>query len=349
MMKKIICNKCCNEWLVSKDVLNELTVCPFCCTSIVHNSSIDDVNTLDEAIYLAYQVNDGELFNNSIRLMGYLTDIVPQLKKEIHIFFKAFNDQYLRALKSICEENDRNTIKFELNKLKMAFINEEGLSEEWSNQIYDWCFNAITYSDKHNLFNVDIEDVSLTNLLRNEESTKNKSKLYGEIDRMSLCKQSESKNVENRHHQIACKSINTEMILIDGKQYDYDSAISLLTEMAQNRDVNIYNSIGELCYAKKKYRRAWKWFSKSAERNDKLGLFYLGLFYLYGFHVATNEKMAIKSFEKSARQGLKEAALMLESIYKSKRNREKSEHYKDLADNLNETENILFQLPTKLF
>lgn len=114
-----------------------------------------------------------------------------------------------------------------------------------------------------------------------------------------------------------------------------DDALEQYRQAANYGYVPAFNLIAEIYYLKKNYKKAWKWYLKSAEANDSIGQYYVGYFYQEGLHVQKNAHLAVKYYEKSAGQGLAQAVLAIADCYKLgigyKKDVKKSMEYLKLA------------------
>lgn len=143
-MKQLKCLACGKEWYVDDLELNFVMTCPFCSTMIRHKDSIGEINTLGKAIYKAISDQGLDMLANVGKVSGYLLDIVPDLKKEIRIFNKTFDHEYITLLRTAFEK-ESNDIVLILSKLKRLFMEEEGLSESWADMLCENCQMAILY------------------------------------------------------------------------------------------------------------------------------------------------------------------------------------------------------------
>lgn len=141
---------------------------------------------------------------------------------------------------------------------------------------------------------------------------------------------------QNSYDSDACRSLleTAERCRSDNR---LDDALEQYRKAANYGYVPAYNSIAEIYYLKRNYKKAWKWYLKSAEANDSIGQYYVGFFYQEGLHVPKNEHLAVKYYEKSAGQGLMQAVLAIADCYKLgtgyKKDVKKSmEHLKLAAD-----------------
>lgn len=143
-MKQIICKKCMKKWYVDNGEENLVMTCPFCSASAREEQSITEVDTLAKAIFKAVYEHGTEMLTSLGRISGYLFDMVPDLKKEIRIFSKAFNNDYI-ALFREAFDLDIDSVKLIMKKFRRFFIEEEGLSDYWADLLCENCFQAIIY------------------------------------------------------------------------------------------------------------------------------------------------------------------------------------------------------------
>lgn len=162
-MKQLKCQKCSKIWYVDDTELNNINFCPYCSTPIRRKGSIGTIDTLGKAIYSAISVGGLDLLTSGEKISGYLLDLVPELKKEIRIFTKTFDSEYMPLYRNAFEQSDHN-IEITMNKLKSAFVEEEGLSDTWANMLCDNCQMAISYYKGRGLpdvFSCQIQDVPI--------------------------------------------------------------------------------------------------------------------------------------------------------------------------------------------
>lgn len=144
-MKKLKCRECSEIWYVDESDLDKLSVCPFCVVPIWEQKVITEFDTLDKAIYGAIKNMGIDIFQNHRQLSGYLMDMAPNLKKEIRIFTKTINEEYMVYVKNAFEQDERNA-EIAINKLKNLFIEDEGLSEKWADMLCESLFGAVLYA-----------------------------------------------------------------------------------------------------------------------------------------------------------------------------------------------------------
>lgn len=162
-MKQLKCLKCSKIWYVDDVELNSVNTCPFCSSPIRCKGTIGNIDTLGKAIYQAISTGGLDLLTSSERISGYLLDLLPDQKKEIRIFTKTFDDDYLTMYRNAFEQTE-NDIEVTMNKLRSVFVEEEGLSDTWANMLCENCQMAISYYQGQGLPDVlfcQIQDVTI--------------------------------------------------------------------------------------------------------------------------------------------------------------------------------------------
>ena len=162
-MKQLKCLKCGKIWYVDDAKLNFVNTCPFCSSQIRFKGTIGTIDTLGKAIYQAISTGGLDLLTSNERISGYLLDLLPDQKKEIRIFTKTFDDDYLSMYRNAFEQTE-NDIEATMNKLKSVFIEEEGLSDIWANMLCENCQMAIAYYQGRGITDVLSAEIGEINL-----------------------------------------------------------------------------------------------------------------------------------------------------------------------------------------
>lgn len=163
-MKQFKCNACAKSWYVDDGEANNIIACPFCSTIIRQKGTIDGIDTLGKAIYKTISDCGIDILANKDKISGYLLDIVPSLKKEVRIFSKTFDDDYMAIYRTAFGQNT-NKVILTMNRLRRLFIEEEGLSEVWADTICDNCQQAVLYYNGEGLPDIifaEIMDVTVS-------------------------------------------------------------------------------------------------------------------------------------------------------------------------------------------
>ena len=100
-----------------------------------------------------------------------------------------------------------------------------------------------------------------------------------------------------------------------GTPEDKAKATVLLHAAANQGFSPAMHSLAQKYFEQKEYKRAWKWYLKLADSGDPDGQYYVGLFYLNGYHVTRSSHTALKSFEKAAAAGSVNANYEIGLIY----------------------------------
>lgn len=372
-MKMIKCDSCAGKWIVENADLERLTVCPYCGASIQGEVGFSEYDTLDKAIYSAISKMGKRVLLNPRQLSGFMLDIAPGLKKEIRIFSKTINEDYVSHIQSAFDDSVE-AAEVTINKLHHLFVEEEGLSDSWADMLCTGLYGAILYTKgigTTRIINVEISDYANAtdtkdipeiiepsesktiphNDLHANDNTYDILKRYKcsvcgfimdgydleyadnkecpicsairweEINETISDVEEESQATPNQTKpKSAYNSSTVRSYLETAERYlsanRTDDAIERYQQAANRGYVPAYNLIAEICYQKKNYKRAWKWYLKSAEANDSTGQYYVGYFYQEGLHVKKNTHLAVKYYEKAASQGLVKAVLAIADCYK---------------------------------
>lgn len=158
-MKKIRCRTCDKKWYVDSGEEKFLSNCPFCGDPVREKGTLEDIDTLGKAIYRAVSDRGIEILENKGRISGYLFDIIPDMKREVRIFSKTFDDRYLTLYRESFGQ-DTDTIKLTMNRLKRMFVEDEGLSDLWAGMICENCLQAVMYYKGDGLPEVMIAEIT---------------------------------------------------------------------------------------------------------------------------------------------------------------------------------------------
>lgn len=143
-MKQIKCKSCGKIWYLDDGVENDLKVCPFCESAVKKKQKIEGTKNLGEAIYYALSERGIDMLASVGKITGFMYDTVPELRKEIKIFAKTFDEDYLAQYREAFSQDTR-AISVTLNRLRENFIEEEGLSEAWADMLCTNCYQAIMF------------------------------------------------------------------------------------------------------------------------------------------------------------------------------------------------------------
>lgn len=158
-MKKIKCKSCGKKWYLDNGEENYLKVCPFCEKPLKEKQKLDDKKDLGTAIYYALSERGIDMLASVGKISGFLYDSVPELKKEIKIFAKTFDEDYLAQYRDTFNQDIRS-VELTLSKLREIFIEEEGLSEAWADMLCANCYQAVMYYRGDGLPEIMIAEVS---------------------------------------------------------------------------------------------------------------------------------------------------------------------------------------------
>ena len=146
-MKKFTCRSCRNEWYVDESLSGSVSSCPFCKTGIPRPLEPENIDTLGKAIYSAVSALDLDILSQGSRMKGYLMDTVcdmPELKKEIRLFFKFFNQDYLSRYKEAFSGNLTEASSV-LSRIEYYLVEDEALDKARARQMIESCMEAVLY------------------------------------------------------------------------------------------------------------------------------------------------------------------------------------------------------------
>ena len=146
-MKKFTCRSCRNEWYVDESLSGSVSSCPFCKTGIPRPLEPENIDTLGKAIYSAVSALDLDILSQAARMKGYLMDTVcdmPELKKEIRLFFKFFNQDYLSRYKEAFL-GDMAAAATVLSRIEYYLVEDEALDKGRARQMIEGCMEAVRY------------------------------------------------------------------------------------------------------------------------------------------------------------------------------------------------------------
>jgi hypothetical protein len=160
-MKKIQCESCQKIWYVNDADLNSQNLCPCCGVVIREKTEFTNYDSLDKAIFGAISLQGKGILQNPEKLAAFMRDIAPDLRKEIRVFSNNVKADYTDHL-AIVFEQETETAKAAMDKLRIQFIEIDGLSAESADMLYDGLYGAFLYTKgigTTNLVNVTIENV----------------------------------------------------------------------------------------------------------------------------------------------------------------------------------------------
>ena len=146
-MKNSPDRSCRNEWYVDESLSGSVSSCPFCRAEIPRPLKPENIDTLGKAIYSAVSALDLDILSQGSRMKGYLMDTVcdmPELKKEIRLFFKFFNQDYLSRYKEAFSGNLTEASSV-LSRIEYYLVEDEALDKGRARQMIEGCMEAVRY------------------------------------------------------------------------------------------------------------------------------------------------------------------------------------------------------------
>lgn len=200
-MKQIKCKSCGKIWYLDNGEENYLRVCPFCESAVKEKQKIEGTRNLGEAIYYALSERGLDMLASVGKITGFLYDTVPELRKEIKIFAKTFDEDYLAQYREAFSQDARISSVI-LNRLRESFIEEEGLSEAWAEMLRTNCYQAIMFYRGEGLpevFSIEITDY------KNEQSVVTYvEKKNDKVSASEVILQTDTANSYKREKKVKC-------------------------------------------------------------------------------------------------------------------------------------------------
>ena len=313
-MKYIKCILCKQSWLVEDIDLEKQKVCPYCGETICGMAEFQVYDSLDKALYGAILKMGKETLKNPRKLFGFMLDTAPELQKEIKIFMKSVTDEGMEFMVEAFDPEE-STAQAAINKFRLFLIQEEGLSDHWANILCHGVSGARLYTKSQNKFkNVEISEYIF---MKNNEEIRDYKAEEQKYDKMLR--------------------LDFDLYRLRYKFDGDEIAFKKCCEIAEQGYVPAYNFLGEIYYQKKDYQQALYWYLRSAERNDGIGQYYIGLFYQKGLCMQKDPFRAIEYYDKAAHRGIEKAIMQLAYCYRNgigcKEDLHKAfEYYKSAAD-----------------
>ena len=117
-----------------------------------------------------------------------------------------------------------------------------------------------------------------------------------------------------RFKDLRVPDYSTEMRTLFNNQYEDDRLFSIHLQAIIGNAIS-QNALGDYCSKQKQFKKAFKWYKKSAEQGLATAQCKVGLCYELGIGVATDEKEAFRWYKKSAEQDFAIACFRLSRYY----------------------------------
>ena len=308
-MKKFICGSCQGEWYSDENQARAVC-CPYCRAEIPGPPEPEAVDTLGKAIYSAISALDLDILSQAARMKGYLMDTVcdmPELKKEIRLFFKFFNQDYLSRYKEAFSGNLTEASSV-LSRIEYYLVEDEALDKGRARQMIESCMEAVMYHK--GIFENPEELYAL-----------GKRYYYGtgtEKDYTKAVKyfqKAADQGLANAQDYLALCYYYEQ-----GIAQDYEKAAQWWQKAADQGHRNAQYNLG-LCYKNGKGvptdpAKAAALFQKAADQGETLAQVRLAESYYYGKGVKQDFEKAAEWYEKAVQQGHEAAKGPLEDCRK---------------------------------
>lgn len=295
-MKQIKCKSCGKIWYLDNGEENYLKVCPFCESAVKEKQKIEGTKNLGEAIYYALSEHSIDMLSSVGKISGFLYDMVPELKKEIKIFTKAFDEEYLTLYRDAFAQ-DLKSVEITMNKLRQIFIDEEGLSEIWADILCENCYQAVMYYQGAGLPEIMLVEISDWKIEIQEPQI-----IYK--DPVPVVEASPPIFYQDEGYK---NGLDCEM------HSDYENAFYWY---GQSNYSPSYVRAAKLSDVKGNYKRAWRWILRASNKGDGEGLYMQGLYYQTGRYVKKNVGSAVKYYKRAIERGNMDAVVALGKCYR---------------------------------
>ena len=299
-MKKFICGSCRGEWYSDENQARSVC-CPYCRAEIPGPPKPETVDTLGKAIYSAVSALDLDILSQGSRMKGYLMDTVcdmPELKKEIRLFFKFFNQDYLSRYKEAFSGNLTEASSV-LSRIEYYLVEDEALDKARARQMIESCMEAVLYHKR--IFGNPEELYALgKRYYYGTDTEKDYTKAVKYFQKAA------DQGLANAQDQLALCYYYEK-----GIGQDYGKAAQWWQKAADQGQTNAQYNLG-FCYKNgqgvpKNPSKAAEWFQKAADQGYQKAQYSLGLCYKNGQGVPMDPAKAVEYFQKAADQGLASA------------------------------------------
>lgn len=247
------------------------------------------------------------------KISGFLYDVVPELKKEIKIFTKTFDEEYL-ALYRDSFSQDLKSVELTMNKLRQFFIEEEGLSEIWADILCENCYQAVMYYHGEGLPEIMLAEISDWEAKFQEPQIIYKDRIVEisptlpSFDTL-LHNSADKPNDSNKRHQDEGykNGLDCEM------RGDYENALYWYRRSNYSES---YVRAAKISDSQGNYKSAWRWILKASNGGEAEGLYMQGLYYQTGKHVKKNVGSAVRYYKKAIEKGNVDAIVALGKCYR---------------------------------
>lgn len=298
-MREGTCGHCENEWYI-KDGEVEIKQCPHCGKPIqtqAGQSGTGEIDTLAKAIYQAIALHGIEILSNARRMRGVLMDLVrvPEVKSEVRIFFKLFDQRHL-SMYAKTFSMELPEAKLELAKICCLLTEEEWLEKRRAEWLMESCLTAIRY----------YKGIAQPNA----EEMYAKGLFY---HRGGVAGQDDAKAVEcfraaaEQGYALAQRRLGVCYEKGLGIGQDTEQAMEWYQKAAEQGDIvaqfNLINSYFWGIGVPQDIEKAVAWGRRAADQGDAFSQYFLGTCYLGGIGVIQDIEKAVEWYQKAAEQG----------------------------------------------
>jgi len=318
MIKK--CNNCGSEWNSNQSV----TKCPFCGESLIDKNKT--ISTLDEGIKEIVSMFGIEILQNEKRFYSLVMDFVPYNEKEKKLLKYALNNNINQSVINILKSNDdfeRETIQ---KQAIQVLVEQALISEENAVYILNLLSKGIGIPIVNSIPKIQNQHDSLSKeeLIELEKEIHqllsdgliiNAVKRYQEVYRVSLTEAKEAIDIISTNNLITnnnTKQNNEEYLL---------SQVNKNGSLTKEQILDVYK-LGLKYRDLNNKELAFKLVKYAANKGNLNAITTLGDFYMNGFGVKKDSKIANAYYRNAAVHNVPEAEFKLGmDLYKSMPNK----------------------------
>lgn len=296
---------------------NEEKPCSYCEDN---NPKGQKVESIMDVFRIIYETRGIDALKSKY-IVGLISDYAPSMTRERNLVSIAVQSGAYRA---ICEATEIDRVHV-LNRYVSILSEYYSIDETWAKEVLSWCLYAISprllpCDGKES--NNDLSESNIIDVLIEKKQSYSNSQQTAHTSKKATTDKSKKRNGASAR----CRAETYDSTRFKSKidkadaymsMQKIDLALKEYHKLARAGYVPAYNSIANIYLLRKNYYRAWQWYLKAAELGDKTGEFFVGYFYLMGYHVKQDFAVSFSYFEKSANQGMIEATYWIALFYKT--------------------------------
>ena len=290
------CNHCKSEWSANPSFSSNLTSCPFCGQSLLHEK--ETLNTIEDVLIEINRLFGISVLTDKSKIVAYFYDLAPQLSRQRRIlkyFVECNGPQKLANVMHASKDEQSACVKRIVKEMTEELFIEESASQT----VCDAFLHAITDSQV-------VEDIVSQPI----------DGLQPNIAILNRENQTDSLTVEEQYQKGEAYYFGTDTV-----QQNYKNAFTWYQRAALQGHSFAQCQLG-LMYREgrgttKDEKKAFDWFMKAAENQQSCprGKFYVARSYHFGNGVPVDYKKAVKWYLTAANEGDAYAQLNLGTCF----------------------------------